>query len=51
MKLILSYVEQISCIPQTYHTLIAQTVAAILFLAILYVSARVFTWFCNKYLA
>lgn len=50
MKLILSYIERISYIPQVYHTIIAQVLAAVLFLAVLYFSARIFTWFCNKYL-
>ncbi|MDO5765529.1 MAG: mechanosensitive ion channel [Elusimicrobiales bacterium] len=51
MKLILSCIEKITYIPAEYNVLVAQIIAAVLFLAILYFSARVFTWFCNKYLA
>lgn len=51
MKLILSCIEKITYIPAEYNVLVAQIIAAVVFLAILYLSARVFTWFCNKYLA
>lgn len=51
MNIILSCIEKITYIPEGYHVLVAQIISAILFLAILYFSARVFTWFCNKYLA
>ncbi len=51
MKLILSWIEKITYIPEGYNVLIAQIISAVFFLAILYFSARVFTWFCNKYLA
>lgn len=51
MKIILSCIEKITYIPESYHVLVAQIISAVLFLAILYFAARVFSWFCNKYLA
>ena len=51
MQFILSYIEKIPNLPQTHHTLVAQLVSAVVFLLILYVTAGVFTWFCNHYLS
>ena len=50
MYLILSYIEQMPYLPQTHHRLIAQIVSAFIFLILLCLLARIFTWFCNNYL-
>ncbi len=51
MEFILSYVQRIPNLPTHYHTLTAQVVSAIVFVFLLYVLARVFTWICNNYLS
>lgn len=50
MYFILPYVKQISFVPQTHHVLVAQMIAAFVFLLLLYVSAGLFTLFCNRVL-
>lgn len=50
MDFILSYVQKISWIQPTHHTLIAQIISALLFIALLCVLSNLFTWFCNNYL-
>lgn len=50
MNFILPYIEKLPYIPDQYNTLIAQLIAAVLFVFILYVLARVSSWFFNKYL-
>lgn len=51
MEFILSYVQKIPNLPAHYHTLTAQIISAIVFVLLLYVLARVFTWVCNNYLS
>ena len=51
MEFILSYVQKIPNLPAHYHTLTAQIISAIVFVFLLYVLARVFTWICNNYLS
>lgn len=51
MNFILPCVQKISWIPQTHHTLIAQIISALVFVFLLYVLAKIFTWFCNHYLS
>ena len=51
MAVILRYITDLPYIPDQYNKLIAQLVSAVLFVGILYVLARIFTWFCNKYLS
>ena len=51
MEFILSYVQKIPNLPAHYHTLTAQIISAIVFVLLLYVLARVFTWICNNYLS
>ena len=50
MNFILPYVEKIPYIPDKYNTLIAQVIAAVLFVLVLYAAARAASWFCNRYL-
>lgn len=51
MAVILRYITDLPYIPDQYNKLIAQLLSAALFVGILYVLARIFTWFCNKYLS
>lgn len=51
MAVILRYITDLPYIPDQYNKLIAQLISAALFVGILYVLARIFTWFCNKYLS
>ena len=51
MKFILPLVENLPYIPDQYNVLIAQIVSAVLFVFVLYVLARISTWFCNNYLS
>lgn len=51
MDFILSYVQKVSWIPAAHHTLVAQIISALLFIALLCVLSNVFTWFCNHYLS
>lgn len=51
MKFILPLVENLPYIPDKYNVLIAQIMSAVLFVLILYVFARISTWFCNTYLS
>lgn len=51
MAVILRYITDLPYIPDQYNKLIAQLIPAALFVGILYVLARIFTWFCNKYLS
>ncbi len=51
MKSILPLVENLPYIPDKYNVLIAQIMSAVLFVLILYVLARISTWFCNTYLS
>ncbi len=50
MNFILPYVEKIPYIPDKYNGVIAQFVSAVAFVIILYVAARLSSWFCNRYL-
>jgi len=51
MEFILTYVQKIPNFPAHYHTLTAQIISALVFVLLLYILARVFTWFCNNYLS
>lgn len=51
MAVILRYITNLPYIPDQYNKLIAQLLSAVLFVGILYVLARICTWFCNKYLS
>ena len=51
MNLILTYVQKIPNYPAQYHTLTAQIISAIVFVVLLYLLARIFTWLCNNYLS
>ncbi len=51
MQVILSYVKQISFLPENYHIWVAQSISFLLFITGLYLLARLTTWFCNNYLA
>lgn len=51
MKFILSFVENLPYIPDQYNVLVAQIASAILFVFVLYILARISTWFCNTYLS
>ncbi len=51
MEFILSYVQKIPNFPQHYHTLTAQVISAIVFLLILFLFAKLSTWFCNNFLS
>lgn len=51
MAVILRYITDLPYIPDQYNKLIAQLISAALFVGILYVLARIFTWFCNQYLS
>lgn len=50
MDFILPYIKNISYIPEHLHVLVAQVLSALLFLLLLYVTAGLFTLFCNKVL-
>lgn len=50
MQVILSFMQNIDYIPSQYHTVLAQSVSAIVFIAMLYILVRFTTWFCNTYL-
>ena len=51
MEFILTYVQKIPNYPAHYHTLTAQVISAIVFIVLLYLLVRIFTWICNKYLS
>lgn len=51
MAVILRYITNLPYIPDQYNKLIAQLLSAVLFVGILYVLARICTWFCNQYLS
>ncbi len=51
MQIILSYVQKIPNFPEHYHALTAQILSALIFLGLLYLLARVFTYVCNNYLS
>lgn len=51
MEFILTYVQKIPNYPAHYHTLTAQVISAVVFIILLYLLARIFTWFCNNYLS
>ncbi len=51
MQVILYYVHQIPGLPAKYHTLTAQVISALVFVGLLVLLVKVFTWVCNKYLA
>ena len=51
MEFILTYVQKIPNYPAHYHTLTAQVISAVVFVILLYLLARLFTWFCNNYLS
>lgn len=51
MEFILSYVQRIPNLPSHYHTVTAQVVSAIVFLVILFLLAKLSTWFCNNFLS
>lgn len=51
MDFILQLIQKIPNFSQEHHVLTAQLLSAFLFLLILYLTARIFTWFCNNYLS
>lgn len=51
MEFILTYVQKIPSLPAHYHTITAQIISAIVFLVILFVLAKISTWFCNNFLS
>lgn len=51
MQTILYYVQQIPNFPTQYHTLTAQLISAVVFIALLILLAKVFTYICNNYLS
>ena len=51
MKTILYYVQQIPNYPAHYHTLTAQVISAVVFVVLLILLAKIFTYVCNNYLA
>lgn len=51
MEFILTYVQKIPNYPAQYHTLTAQIISAIIFVLLLYLLARIFTFVCNNYLS
>lgn len=51
MEFILTYVQKIPSLPSHYHTVTAQVISAIVFLVILFLLAKVSTWFCNNFLS
>lgn len=51
MRFILGYVQQIPNFPTQYHTLTAQLISALVFVALLFLLVKVFTYICNNYLA
>ena len=51
MEFILFYIQKIPNFPVHYHTLTAQVISAIVFVALLYLLVRVFIWICNNYLS
>ena len=51
MKTILYYVQQIPNSPAHYHPLTAQVISAVVFILLLILLVKVFTYICNNYLA
>jgi len=51
MEFILTYVQRIPNYPAQYHTLTAQVISAIVFVVLLYLLVRIFTFICNNYLS
>lgn len=51
MKAILYYVQQIPNYPAHYHTLTAQVISAVIFIILLILLVKLFTYICNNYLA
>ena len=51
MKTILYYVQQIPNYPAHYHTITAQVISAIVFVVLLVLLVKLFTYICNTYLA
>jgi len=51
MKAILYYVQQIPNYPAHYHTLTAQVISAVVFIILLVLLVKLFTYICNNYLA
>ncbi len=51
MEFILSYVQKIPNFPAHYHTLTAQVISALVFIALLFLLVKLFTWICNNYLS
>lgn len=51
MKAILYYVQQIPNYPAHYHTVTAQIISAVVFIILLVLLVKLFTYICNNYLA
>ena len=51
MQTVLYYVQQIPNFPDKYHTLTAQVISAVVFIALLVLLAKVFAFVCNNYLS
>lgn len=51
MQFILTYVQKIPNYPAQYHTLTAQIISALVFVILLYILAKLFTYVCNNYLS
>ena len=51
MQTVLYYVQQIPNFPDKYHTLTAQAISAVVFIALLVLLAKVFAFVCNNYLS
>lgn len=51
MNFILSYIEKIPFIPDRWNMPVAQIISAAVFIVILYVVAKFFAWFFNRYVS
>ncbi len=51
MEFILAYVQKVPNLPAHYHTVTAQVISAIVFLILLFLLAKISTWFCNNFLS
>ena len=51
MHFILSYVQKIPNYPAHYHTVTAQVISAVVFVVLLVLLVKLFTFVCNKYIS
>ena len=51
MRTILYYVQQIPNYPAHYHTVTAQVISAVVFVLLLVLLVKIFTYICNKYIS